>query len=288
MTWMIILPVREKLQWVSDNHWSRSAIVYDHNTAQPFFIWTAHHAIFDCWSTRLLMEEVEEAYNGLQVSPRTDFRHFVKYSTRLKTEAAKAFWRTYLSDANSLSFPRIPSAGFRPLADSCREHHVKFSRKSHSNVTTPSMIRAAWALLLGRYAETDDVVFGTTLSGRSAPVLGVDQMIGPTITTVPMRLSLDRTLSIAGFIQDVQDKAKNMMEFEHVGLQDIRRLGDTVEAALEFQTLPIVQPPEPESGVVPRLLDIDDAFQQAAGFPHLCISPRLYSHSRRNAYPSGL
>ena len=45
----------------------------------------------------------------------------------------------------------------------------------------------AWALLLGHYAEANDVVFGAAFSGRPEQIDGIDTMIGPCVTNVPVR-----------------------------------------------------------------------------------------------------
>src|SRR5262249_48838169 len=55
-------------------------------------------------------------------------------------------------------------------------------------VTLNTVVQAAWATLLGRYSLERDVVFGGTVSGRSAPIAGMDAMVGLFINTLPVRL----------------------------------------------------------------------------------------------------
>ena len=52
-------------------------------------------------------------------------------------------------------------------------------------------MQMAWALVLSRLTDRDDVVFGVTVSGRPAELAGVETMIGLFINTVPMRVRLD-------------------------------------------------------------------------------------------------
>ena len=40
-----------------------------------------------------------------------------------------------------------------------------------------TMVQAAWGLLLSRYSGEKDVVFGVTVSGRPAELVGVEQMV---------------------------------------------------------------------------------------------------------------
>jgi non-ribosomal peptide synthetase component F len=57
-------------------------------------------------------------------------------------------------------------------------------------------VRAAWAVLQGRYTSAAEVVFGAVVTGRQAPVWGVEQMVGPTIATVPVRVVLDEGATV--------------------------------------------------------------------------------------------
>src|SRR4029077_16179573 len=58
-----------------------------------------------------------------------------------------------------------------------------------SRLTLTTLVEGAWAALLGRYAADGggDVVFGTTVSGRGAPLPGIESMVGLFINTLPVR-----------------------------------------------------------------------------------------------------
>ena len=105
-----------------------------------------------------------------------------------------------------------------------------------------SVLRAAWAIVLSQYADSKDVLFGVTLSGRNCPVKEVDKMLGPTITTVPVRVSLSEDATVASFLKSVQSQATEMIPFEHYGLQNISRASGAAARAIDFQNLLVVQP----------------------------------------------
>lgn len=127
---------------------------------------------------------------------------------------------------------------------------------AQSQVTFPTIVRAAWAVIVSRHAllpiyETHDVSFGVTLSGRSAPVEGLKTMAGPTIVTLPVRVTINYDQSIAEFLDTVHSEAADMMPFEHFGLQNIRRLCPDAERACGFKNLLIIHPQIPiKSGAV--------------------------------------
>ena len=92
------------------------------------------------------------------------------------------------------------------------------------------------------YVNSNDVVFGATLSGRTSSVAGVDRIVGPTATTVAIRIVLEPLVSIADFLQGVQDQALEMISFEHKGLANIGRVSSSARIACDFQNLLVIQP----------------------------------------------
>src|SRR5262249_52822380 len=57
-------------------------------------------------------------------------------------------------------------------------------------VTLSTLVHAAWGIVLARYTRKDDVVFGSTTSGRGASVPRIDLMVGLFINAVPVRVRL--------------------------------------------------------------------------------------------------
>lgn len=94
---------------------------------------------------------------------------------------------------------------------------------------------------MARYSSTDDVCFGSTVSGRQASVSGLDQMAGPMIATVPVRTRVDKTSSVMQFLNTVQGDAVDGASFEQFGLQNIAKLGADARSACDFTSLLVIQ-----------------------------------------------
>ena len=56
-------------------------------------------------------------------------------------------------------------------------------------ISQASVVYAAFGILLSKYIQKSDIVFGTTVSGRNPRINGIDQVIGNFINTVPLRVS---------------------------------------------------------------------------------------------------
>ena len=101
------------------------------------------------------------------------------------------------------------------------------------------------SILKGISGSPDDVLFGVIQSGRDTPVQGITEMVGPCITTVPLRIALDRTsTTVPQFLQMIQDQTTDMIKFEHAGLQNIQRMGRECRDACGFACVMVIQPPD--------------------------------------------
>ncbi|MGH8919838.1 MAG: AMP-binding protein, partial [Actinomycetes bacterium] len=117
-------------------------------------------------------------------------------------------------------------------------------------VTLSSLVQTAWALLLARHTGHNDVVFGTTVSGRPAELPGAEDMIGLFINTVPVRVRLEPTEPVIDTAQRLQRATAELLTHQHLGLADIQRLTPHGEL---FDTLVVVEnypePPQPATGL---------------------------------------
>ena len=67
-------------------------------------------------------------------------------------------------------------------------------------------------------------------------------MTGPTIATVPLRVAIDRSKTVKDLLQQVQLQATDMMAFEQIGIQKIRRMSEDCNLGCQFQSLMVIQP----------------------------------------------
>ncbi|CAG7922993.1 unnamed protein product [Penicillium olsonii] len=210
------------------------------------FVWTVHHAVYDAWTLDLTFDRLDKAYKNQNIARDTSFKEFIQHVINTDAAASQNFWREYLAGATRNEFPSAVSTSKQPVADSSVKYSMTLNRTDGlAGITLASMIRAAWGILIGSHSESDDVVFGTIVSGRNAPISNADQLFGPGIAAVPIRVKFqdtNDTLTIREFVRDVQDQSTKMIEFEQTGLQHIRRVSSDATAACDFQTLLVVQP----------------------------------------------
>jgi amino acid adenylation domain-containing protein/non-ribosomal peptide synthase protein (TIGR01720 family) len=215
-----------------------SYTIVGEGTDSPCFVWTAHHAVYDGWSWSTLFNQVESCYKDLRPDlPATvPFSRFIKYLSTLKQADSDKFWLSHLDGITAPQFPQLPSPDYNVQTTSQLLHNIQISRRSDMEVTLPSLIRAAWGLLLATYSGSDDVLWGETNSGREAPVLDIESIVGPTLTTAPVRLRLNRDLSVRDYLQETQRQAATSLPYQFAGLQHIRKLSSETAVACDFQS----------------------------------------------------
>ncbi|KAK5988958.1 Nonribosomal peptide synthetase lcsA [Cladobotryum mycophilum] len=218
---------------------SRSALIQQYD--DMYFVWVVHHAIFDGLSMRLVLDMLQNFYNQADVEAVRPYSSFIRYFKSLDSESSGRYWKAELDGAEQARFPAGP-APVGAKASSTMKQTIPFSNSKKDALTNATVIRAAWAIVLARYCDTEDVCFGATVSGRQAPIHGLSKMSGPTIATVPVRIRLDRTKTISTFLGDVQSQALEMVAHEQYGLQNISKLSQDARDACEFSNLLVIQP----------------------------------------------
>jgi amino acid adenylation domain-containing protein len=230
---------------------ARYAIVSEQKSygRRQYLVWTAHHAMYDGWSLPLILEKVSCAYQCIpSPAATTPFNRYIQYLVNSNVDKNRDYWRKYLDGAALSSFPPTPSFEHTERLGKTTIIKIPLPRLAVSTFTTPTVIRAAWSVIIGTYSAVKDVVFGSTMSGRNAPVKGITTIIGPTITTIPVRIRLDFTRTITQFLQEVEDQAVDLVPFEHFGIQNIKRVSKDAQAACSFQNLLVIQP---DTGALP-------------------------------------
>lgn len=221
---------------------SRFGMVHDVAADKHYFVWTAHHAVYDGWSTDLLVDHVKNVYNGQIVQRSAEFKHFIKFLVGPERDSSKSYWLTQLDGANGPQFPALPSRSYIPEPTSLAERFISVDKPSKNDITNSTIFRAAWALVASQYTMNDDIVFGETFTGRTLPVPGIEEIEGPILATIPVRVRVDRTASIYEFLQSIQEQGVTRSAHEHFGIQNIRRLSPDAQIACEVSMGMVIQP----------------------------------------------
>jgi tyrocidine synthetase-3 len=162
-----------------------------------------HHILYDGWSTGIILREFFDIYHALssgnqQVKPpaKPSFKEFIQWIRTQDKIKQKQFWKEYLADFESPTGLPIKkrkageikgSANYSVILPGSIKNQLEIFIKEH-RVTLASFFYSTWGILLQRYCNAEEVIFGTTVSGRSAPIKGIQDMVGLFINTIPLRI----------------------------------------------------------------------------------------------------
>ena len=201
-------------------------------------IWTLHHALVDGWSRVVVEREVEAVYRALDAGetpslPMPAYRRlFVDWISRQDPVPAAQYWAERLAGPSEAApLAAIGGRGESPGPSTVRWElddavSAALRHEARRGGLSPSaVVHGAWAALLGRYADVDDVTFGSTVSGRATDLPGIDRMVGLLANTLPVRVNVRGSLRGADLMSDVQEQLLEMQRFQHCALWDVRDWG---------------------------------------------------------------
>lgn len=224
----------------------RYGLIQSHSSDSLYFVWTFHHAVLDGWSMRLVLRQVEESYRGETFQPLVEFKLFIAHQMRLEKQSQKAsemFWSNHLANISGAQFPVVPSQ-HQSRANDYSERFIPVKENLLAGATTSTIIQAAWGILVARRTAATEATFGLVLAGRNAKIVGLDmrRVNGPTFNSLPMRVIVEHKKSAKDLFASVHDSRVAMKPHQHLGLQNIRRLGADCKKACSFQNLLVIQP----------------------------------------------
>ncbi|KAA6473946.1 non-ribosomal peptide synthetase/type I polyketide synthase [Bacillus swezeyi] len=226
--------------------------------ASSWMLVSFHHILMDGWSMGIVLGEWLDAYKKLAegqpavFSKKPSYQSFVKWQQdqqQLSKDSQASYWKSVLDNWEPVQLlPRterhVQQGGRFPKLEkrlSVPQAKALQTLASDHQVTLASIIYSVWGFLLMRYSGEEDVVFGTTVSGRNAGLAGIEKMTGLFINTLPLRLSTSEQNSPMDMITNVHEQVKARSEYEHTPLSELKTYaGLTAEQSL-FETIVVVE-----------------------------------------------
>ena len=248
-------------------------------------VWTIHHLLVDGWSQGQLLRELFTAYAAFsrgrkpRLPPSGKFRGYIAWLQRQDLGAAEAFWRdrlaglstpTFIAGGESKGGPgwrearrqdlAVPAAATAALREAARRHRL----------TLNTLVQGAWSLLLAQESGRDDVVFGTTVSGRPADLPGVESILGLFINTQPVRVALRPEQRLWDWLTRLQEDQVEMRRYEHSPLVDVQRWSGLPAGVPLFDHLLVFENlalPAELSRPLPELEIAEEAAHELTNYP---------------------
>ncbi|WP_084624102.1 non-ribosomal peptide synthetase [Oceanospirillum beijerinckii] len=238
---------------------------------------SAHHALSDAWSFGLLLDELLQCYQAHKngdlavLSPVRPFQHYLRWFANQPMDEARSFWQQTLvgfDTPTALPFMEsAPLAGSSDIGSSNSDSNhrqlvlgVEETRKlstfcQQQQITVNTLVQAAWALLLARCNDRQDVLFGVTVAGRPADLDGADGMQGLFIQTLPLRVVLDEDTRVSDWLQALLELNLTLRQHEYLPLTDIQQCTEVDADQSLFDSVMVFANAPMDNGMASRLPD---------------------------------
>jgi len=208
-------------------------------------IWSFHHIIMDGWCMSLVFGDFFKYYNWI-VEGRSEedlleeiqrerrskgkYSDYVKWLGEQDQAEGLLYWERLLESYNEVAkieggecLSKAKEQMNRLQISLGKEKSQKLMAKAkESQVTINTVAESAWGVVLQKYNHTKDVVFGKVVSGRNAPIKGIEEMVGLFINTIPVRVRSEDETSVKALWCDVQSQANEGMNYHHCSLAEIQ------------------------------------------------------------------
>ncbi|MCG6135477.1 MAG: non-ribosomal peptide synthase/polyketide synthase [Nostoc sp. LLA-1] len=229
-------------------------IQLDRNTYQ--FVWCHHHLLLDGWSSPLVFKDLLEFYQAISQGKRLSnigtisYRNYIAWLQQQDRDLAEKFWRqklqgfttpTSLTVDKPLSVEQHSSYSEQQIDLTVPATAAVMSFVRQHQLTTSNLVQATWGLLLSRYSQETDVVFGATVSGRPPELVGVESIVGLFINTLPVRVQISEQTELLGLLKDLQAQQIESEQFSYSSLVEIQGLSDVPRGTSLFESLVVFE-----------------------------------------------
>lgn len=218
------------------------------------FEFSHHHILLDDWSGSLLLADFYSHYEEivqqktLSYRSHRSYRDYIAWLKMQDPLAAEEFWRNELrgfSTPTALMVDHAPVdliENESEVADivvklSAPDSNALCMLAQKHQITPNTFIQGSWALLLSRYSNQREVLFGVTVVGRPPNLEGMESMVGLFINGLPLRLGIDPDVPVLSWLREIFTKNLQMREYEYSPLVQIQEWSELPRGQQLFSSL---------------------------------------------------
>jgi len=229
-------------------------IKLDKNTYQ--FVWSSHHLLLDGWSLSLVIKDFLKIYQEIsQNQISTDqtvvsYRQYIAWLQQQEQKPAEEFWQQKLQGFTAPTPLVIERSANSKNSNVYKKQQIQFPASTtatcqsfvrKNRLTLNNLVQATWGLLLSRYSQETDIVFGATVSGRETSIAGIEAMVGLFINTLPMRIQLKPDTSALTLLKDLQAQLVESNQYSYSSLAEIQTWSEIPRSASLFDSIVVFE-----------------------------------------------
>lgn len=239
------------------------ASVFQTGPSSYRWIWSYHHILLDGWCFGLVVQELFAIYHALlhdipyRLEPVKPYKEYIQWLEKQDKQASLEYWTQSLAGFEGQST-------FKEQRKQTNEHELgeiewAMSKEEtaalselalQQNATLSSALQSVWSILLSRYQRSNDVLFGTVVSGRPADLASVDRMVGLFINVIPRRIQLTDQMTFRSLLSETQQQSLAAEPHQYIPIYDIQAKAgqqQLIDHIVVFENVPAAKKDEQES-----------------------------------------
>ncbi|MCP4154221.1 MAG: hypothetical protein GY757_41225, partial [bacterium] len=200
---------------------TRATLVQTGEETDPL-IWTLHNLCVDGTSIGIFVKDLITFYETLMeekevliVREDYPFRSYVDWIEDMDFEEGLEYWRETLAGYTHKPVLSASATGKKAGAYDydLKQHFFTFTEgisdaltrtAARNRVTLNTLFQTMWGTLLQKISGSEDVLFGAVMSGRSAAIPGIDEMVGVFTNEIPVRIKAGEAVTFLKLLKEMQ------------------------------------------------------------------------------------
>jgi amino acid adenylation domain-containing protein len=230
---------REDMPKVSPDQPPIAFTLLRHETQGTRLVLRISHAQYDGVSLPRIFQSLFDAYHDRPVIPGPVFSEFLSYAFQRRQQSI-LYWEEVLRGApvSSLQPPPRQENDLQGLErEAIVENREVDLPRLPKGITSATVVATAWAMLLSHLSGQDDIVYGRVVAGRNSGIRGIEQVVGPCLNIVPVRVKLSQSQRYSELLSSVQEQFLTIGESDSLDTGDILQQCTSWPAGTEFQSV---------------------------------------------------
>ncbi len=210
------------------------------NSKSNYLVWSCHHLLLDGWSGSIILKDVFSYYDGLINNKKIEletipaFKSYLNYLKRSSPSEANLYWNRIFKGLKKPVLINKSKSAISTLDRTELEldivNKVKDLTKSFQ-ITPNTLFQGIWSLIISRYTNSKDIIFGNTVSGRSNDFPNIELMAGMFANVLPIRSTIDNS-AVKDWMKNMQKNQIESRKYEHYAVAEIAEIIKSSSIAL--------------------------------------------------------
>ncbi|PTU21176.1 hypothetical protein P175DRAFT_0437861 [Aspergillus ochraceoroseus IBT 24754] len=197
-------------------------LLQDDRTRQHTLIMRISHAQFDGLCLENILQDFAKLYEDQPLRIQSTYADYVRKCAEMRTEGALRFWSDLLAGSTPTSLPLTPSMD-HTQEEACvvAAQDIPIAIPPPSGATWATVVKAAWSYVLWQKTGKDDLTFCQMVNCRYVDVPEPEQILGPCLNPIPVRVKYDASWTVRDLLGAVQNQHIASLEYQTLEWTDI-------------------------------------------------------------------